>query len=110
MSCNRENICWQSKDGKWSLAFYECWTVNDGDDDHDPEWDVEYGDQFEWVSTGHATEEAAHNSWHGANPGGGSVMGWSDSCAKECEQLDAKAQSFLTQQKDQANLNTNRIW
>lgn len=110
MSFNRENIAWQSKDGKWSLGFYECWPINDDDDDHDPEWDVEYGDQFEWVSTGHATEEAAQNSWNGANPGGGSVMEWSDSSAKACEQLDIKAQSFLANQMDQTKLNRNRGW
>lgn len=71
MSCNRENVIWQSKDGTWNRGFYECFDVGDPcDEDWDYEWDVEYGDGFEWLSLGHATEQAAHESWDGSNPGG----------------------------------------
>ena len=69
MSFNRENVTWQAPDGTWSLGFFEVtWTGED------PEWDVEYGSKFCWVTTGHATEDAAYAAWDGANPGGGDVM------------------------------------
>ena len=56
MSFHRENVIWESADGTWSRGFFRVrWT---GDD---PEWDVEYDyGSFEWVSTGHASERAAH--------------------------------------------------
>jgi hypothetical protein len=91
MSMNRENVAWQSSNGKWNLGFYDYYHVNQGDEDFDPEWDVEYTDDFNWVSTGHATEEAAHNSWDGCNPGGGTVMEYNAGNAKACDALDAKA-------------------
>ena len=86
MSFNRENVVWQSEDGTWNRGFYEVvWT---GDD---PEWDVEYGSDFEWVSTGHATEEAACNSWDGANPGGHWSVDYTPETAAECARYDEKA-------------------
>lgn len=96
MSFNRENVCWQSRNGKWTLAFYECF---ENPDCEDPEWDVSYGDGFEWVSAGHASFEAAENSWHGANPGGGEVIEWSETNAMECERLDAKAEAYNVQKR-----------
>lgn len=96
MSFNRENVCWQSKDGTWSLAFYECY---ENPDCEDPEWDVTYGDDFEWVSIGHSTSEAAENSWHGANPGGGEMVEWSEHTSKTCERFDSKAQAFLAKRR-----------
>lgn len=94
MSCNRENVIWQSKDGTWSRAFYEFWTVNEDSDDFDSEWDVEYGDNFNWVSVGHPSEDAAERSWKGANPGGWTVVGYSPATASQCDALDAKAKAF----------------
>jgi len=88
MSFNRENVIWQSPDGTWSRGFYEVvWTDPEGD----PEWDVEYGSDFEWVSTGHPTEEAAHDSWDGSNPGGSWTQTYSPESASECARLDEKA-------------------
>lgn len=95
MSCNRENVLWQSKDGTWNRAFYECFDVGDPDDeDWDYEWDVEYGEDFEWLSLGQATKDAAMNAWDGSNPGG-----W-DECAyaghpAECDRYDVKAAEAL---------------
>lgn len=70
MSCNRENVVWKSRDGKWNIGFFDYYHVNQDSEDFDHEWDVEYDyDRFNWVSTGHATQEAAIDAWHGANPG-----------------------------------------
>lgn len=89
MSFNRENVIWQSADGTWNRAFYEVlWT---GDD---PEWDVEYGDGFGWVATGLRSEEAAEDSWHGANPGGWTILRQPDD-ADACARMDAKRAEFL---------------
>lgn len=74
MSKNRENVVWQSKDGTWSIGFYEVIEGDVFDPDYDDEWDVDYDfSKFWWASTGHATETAAMNSWHGANPGSHTV-------------------------------------
>jgi hypothetical protein len=94
MSRNRENVTWQSSNGKWNLAFYDWYEVNQDDDDFDPEWDVEYTDDFNWASTGHATREAAESSWKGANPGGGTHIEYSPETAKQCDGLDAKAAAY----------------
>ena len=94
MSVNRENVIWQSADGSWSRAFYEFWPVGEDDEDWDYEWDVEYGSDFNWVSSGWATEEAAHDSWTGANPGGSETVAYSAETAALCEALDAKARDL----------------
>lgn len=94
MSFNRKNIIWQSKDGTWNRAFYEFWEVDTDDDDFDPEWDVEYGEDFNWVSTGHLTLEAAEESWKGANPGGWDEYPYSPADAAACDEFDQKAQAF----------------
>lgn len=73
MSFNRENIVWQSADGTWSRGFYEVFENFDAED-FDPEWDVEYGADFEWLASGLPTEEAALEAWDGANPGGHHVV------------------------------------
>lgn len=71
MSWHRENVVWPSPDGTWNRGFYASYpTGNVDDEDYDPEWDVEYHDWFDWVSTGHATRDGALRSWRGANPGG----------------------------------------
>lgn len=50
MSFNRENVTWQSSSGTWNRTFYEFWEENQDCDNFDPEWDVTYGENFNWVS------------------------------------------------------------
>ncbi|SDH39629.1 hypothetical protein [Microbacterium sp. 77mftsu3.1] len=72
MSTPHENVVWQSADGTWSRGFYRADRWYDGDDD---EGRVEFDmSEFEWVSTGHATYDEAHDAWDGANPAGYSVV------------------------------------
>ena len=93
MSFHRENITWISRDGTWNRGFYDHYRVRrDDGEDEDPEWDVEYDySAFNWVSTGHATLEAANDAWTGANPGSGSVLYAPND---ETDQLDAMAKAF----------------
>ena len=94
MSFNRENIIWQSKNGTWSLGFFTVAWVDDGPD-ADPEWDVEYDfGSFEWVSTGHVTDDSAYRAWDGANPGGYDLLPWSTAHAAEAEKYDAMAKAY----------------
>lgn len=81
MSKNRENVIWQSADGRWNRGFFETYpTKSYDDDDYDDEWDVDYDyDNFSWVSVGHLTEQAAYASWDGANPGGSTVYAHGES-------------------------------
>jgi hypothetical protein len=88
VSVNRENVIWQSEDGTWSRGFYDYVTTGD-----DYEWDVEYLDSFMWVRTGLRSEDAAHDAWDGANPGGYSVARWSET-PEYTDRLDAKAAAF----------------
>lgn len=90
MSFYRENVIWKSMDGTWSIGFYKTiWTGED------PEWDVIYDyDHFEWVSTGHRSEESANSSWKGANPGGGEVIPSGASTKAERKRLDNMAESL----------------
>jgi len=93
-SFNRENTIWQSADGTWSRGFLKTIWVGSEQEGFDPEWDVEYdSDQFEWVSTGWATEEQAAASWDGANPGGASHMEFSKETAEAAEELDEMARA-----------------
>lgn len=70
MSCNREGVVWQHKDGAWRYGQFECYPVNEDDPDWDYEWDVEYDySTFAFVSKG-PTARAAFDKWDGANPGG----------------------------------------
>jgi hypothetical protein len=72
VSCHRENVIWPAEDGTWNIGFYDFYSVNTDSDDWDYEWDVEYDYScFNWCSWGHATEQAAFDSWDGSNPGGG---------------------------------------
>ena len=89
MSWNRDNVIWQSADGSWNRGFYKVvWT---GDD---PEWDVEYDyDQFEWVSTGHASEEDADDSWNGSNPGMSTIVEY-DGNEDDCDKYDKMALDY----------------
>jgi hypothetical protein len=56
---------------------------------------VEYTEDFNWVSVGHATQQRAVDSWHGANPGGMGVFVYSPANAAECASLDERAWRFL---------------
>lgn len=87
MSKNRENRIWQSPDGTWNRGFFAF--VVTGPDD---EWDVEYDyERFFWVSTRHATEERAHESWDGSNPGGYQRVVFNETNRAEIERLDRLA-------------------
>lgn len=95
LSCNRENVVWQSKNGTWNRGFFDYYDVNTDDPDWDYEWDVEYDmDTFNWVSTGHQTKEMAHASWDGSNPGGSWVIWYSPETAQECDEYDAMAKTY----------------
>ena len=91
MSFNRENIIWQSADGTWNRGFYEVAWQGDGD----PEWDVEYGGEFWWVSIGHPSQEAAHSAWDGSNPGGYTMVSHADH-PDAADRLDDMARRVLT--------------
>ena len=76
MSLNRENVTWQSpRDLKWRNAHYEVIEGDTSDPDYDYEWDVEYDtSRFWWVGPPRGTWEQAVNTYHGANPGGTTVV------------------------------------
>lgn len=98
MSVNRENVIWKSKDGTWNRGFFDYWNVNEDDPDWDFEWDVEYEmSRFNWVSTGHATEEAARHSWDGANPGSSQTFDRRRGQAKTCDEFDRMAAALKKQ-------------
>jgi hypothetical protein len=86
MSFHRENVIWKSTDGTWNRGFYA--TIQTGDD---PEWDVETLDYFDWVSTGHRSEQAAEQSWNGANPGSWSVI---DTPGPRTDKLDELVRQY----------------
>lgn len=100
MSFNRDNVIWRSANGSWNLGFY---VVLDGfgygdDEDYDPEWGVDYDyENFEWLSTGHPSLDAARAAWDGANPGMMVVASGEDRVAE----LDAMAERFKTRRARQ---------
>ena len=98
MSFNRDNVIWQSGDGTWGRGFYTVlWT---GDD---PEWDVEYDyGSFEWASVGHDSEDAAHDSWRGANPGGCTCYPY-DGNEEYCDEFDEMAREFESRNPNHNN-------
>lgn len=92
MSFNRENVEWQSKDGTWNLGFFEVVWEGSEEDGEDPEWDVEYDmSAFEWVTTGHPTQQAASRAWTGSNPGCSTVVPYSPDTAEACDRYDRMA-------------------
>ena len=94
MSFNRENILWQSADGTWSHGFYECHGGT--------EWDVEYNhDVLEYASCGHPSEDAALQSWRGANPGGCNVLSYHSDSAAEVAKHDDMAAELEDAQREQ---------
>lgn len=107
MSFNRDNVEWQSADGTWNLGFFEVVWEGDEADGEDPEWDVEYDmTAFEWVTTGHRSQQAARNAWRGANPGGSIEVPHSADTATETATYDRMA-SALRARQDQAR--TDRV-
>lgn len=74
MSFNRENVTFQTSDGKWSIGFWNFYeTSSYMDEDFDAEWNVEYTyDGFWFASAGHATPEKAYEAYcrNHANPAG----------------------------------------
>ncbi|MCU1137032.1 hypothetical protein [Stenotrophomonas maltophilia] len=97
MSFNRENVIWPSRDGTWSIGFYACYVRPDAEDH---EWDVDYDfDRFEWVSTGHPTEDKASEAWDGANPGGSTIV---REVGLETDALDAMAAKFIADSRSAA--------
>lgn len=95
MSCNRENVTWQSADGTWNMGFYPFYNVGDtSDPDWDYEWDVEYEyDRFGWITQGHRTPESAYEAYTrcNANPGGTMEVEWRGNEA-ECRRYDEMAE------------------
>ena len=97
MSFNRENVVWQGRDGRWSAGHYEFYSVNQDDEDFDPEWDVEYDyDHFHWAVTGMPTMDAAMDRYPGPNPGHHSVLEWNERNAEEIAKLDKMAADCLS--------------
>lgn len=116
MSFNRENILWQSADGTWSHGFYECHESyggrdDDDEDSFDPEWDVEYNhDVLEYASCGHPSEDAALQSWRGANPGGCNVLSYHSNSAAEVAKHDDMAAELEDAQREQEDFGRQSIF
>jgi hypothetical protein len=103
VSVNRENVIWQSADGSWNRGFYEFHNVGDDQEDWDYEWGVEYDrDEFNWVSTGHPSEQTARDSWSGSNPGGSEVVAYTAESAEYSAELDAMAEKLKQEQRQTA--------
>lgn len=98
MSFNRRVVIWQSESGLWNIAGYDFYYTNNDDEDFDPEWDVEYTDDFNFVSDGHRTQEDADNAWEGANYGGAEIYEHGPENKSYCDVLDLKAKEYLEQQ------------
>lgn len=89
MSFNRENVTFQTSDGKWNIGF---WNFNETssytDENFDPEWDVEYTqDGFWFASVRHSTPEKAYEAYcrNHPNPAGTNIVHYEGN-ETECEQ------------------------
>ena len=90
MSRHRENVIWESRDRKWNRGFFDFRVT--GPDD---EWDVEYDHKsFKWVTTDLPTEDAARESWPGANPGGYQRVLWCKDNRDEIARYEKMALAF----------------
>jgi len=95
MSKNRENVIWQSRDGTWNRGFFDY--VVTGPDD---EWDVEYDHRtFNWAATGLPSEDAAHEAWHGANPGMYHRIPWDEKNRAEIDRYEKMASEFEARER-----------
>lgn len=103
MSSAHANVVWQSPDGTWNQAFWLVIEPEPGDEyehddvdqeDEDDEHEVEYGDGYAMVTTGHPDEESAWQTavrddpWR-ANPGGSHRLTLTNSTEAERAELDA---------------------
>lgn len=99
MSYNWENIKWQSKNGLWSIGFFEREPMVSSfnqDDDYDSEWEDDFDrSKFSFASVGHATPESADNSWKGANPGSSTSIPYSKKNAEEISEYEDMAKAYL---------------
>ena len=88
MSTNRENVTFQTADGKWNIGFFEFYdTKSYMDEDYDYEWDVDYNyDSFWYASMGHDTPELAYQAYthNHSNPGGTCRIEYAGN-EKQCE-------------------------
>jgi len=76
MSFNRDNVTWQRTDGTWCMGFWDFYPTSSWNDpDFDPEWDVEYTNEFNWIYENAATPEAAYDIYRSqnGNPGGTAI-------------------------------------
>jgi hypothetical protein len=92
MSFYHFNLCWQTVSDKWRCGFFERLSrrpFND-DEDYDPEWDDEFGENFEWVSREFDTAEQAMSSAPYPNPGGSNIIK-REGNEKYCGELDELA-------------------
>lgn len=97
MSFNRENVVWESEDGRWNIGFYESYVSPYAEDS---EWDADYNyDKFEWVSTSHPSAESAIRSWDGSNPGGHDIVSYKGR-ESFCQTLDDMAASCNRAQEE----------
>lgn len=104
MSFHHENVIWQSPDGTWSRGFFTRLSWDSGDPDYDPEWDDSFDhNEFQFVSTGHPSEESAHQSWGGSNPGGHTVYAYCVETADEIEQFEDLAAKKYESEASQPN-------
>jgi len=75
MSLNRENVVWETESGRWRCGHFDFYEVGDPfSEDFDPEWDVEYTDDFRWVSDEHDNAADAYEAYPGPNPGGTTIV------------------------------------
>lgn len=96
MSCNRENITWQSKDKTWNVGLYSYYDMpaQDGEE-WDYEWDVEYDhSSFFWASKGHRTAAQAQAAYTG-NPGFSEGVPYSVKTAKEIKAYEELAFAYF---------------
>ena len=92
MSFNRENVTWQSKDGKWNMAFFAVTWVGSEADGYDPEWDVEYDyktfNPYAYAKSQPTPDDAFDIATaRTCNPGGTWVISYQVN-AEECDQYD----------------------
>ena len=76
MSFNRDNVTWQRTDGTWCTGFWDFFPTSSWNDpDFDPEWDVEYTEEFNWVHENAATPEVGYELYRrqNGNPGGTTI-------------------------------------
>ena len=102
MSHNRENVTFQTADGKWGIGFWEFYNTKPyTDETFDSEWDVEYYyDAFWFASLNHNTPEEAYTAYtrtHG-NPAGTVILNYADN-QKACDTYEMYAKQLINAQR-----------